>query len=60
MSEKHQRNLRMVPVLKETLRKIENDHDKTPNLFNLRRLLMTRIEEIERQIEEHQESESER
>ena len=60
MSEKRQRNLRMVPVLKETLRKIENDHDKTPNLFNLRRLLMTRIEEIERQIEEHQESESER
>ena len=59
MSEKHQRNLRMLPVLKETLRKIENDHEKTPNLYKLRRLLIERIEQIEGEIRAHRESESE-
>lgn len=59
MSEKHIRNLEILPILKETLRKIDKDHEKTPNLFALRGLLVKRIEEIEQEIRTRQESESE-
>lgn len=56
MYQNHERNLRMLPNLKETLRKIENDHDKTPSLLELRRLLIERIKEIERQMKQDRDS----
>ena len=44
------RNLKTVAVLKETLRKLDEDREKTPEMIELRKILAKRITEINKDI----------
>ena len=50
MASAHRQNSMKLPVLKETLRKLENDPEKTPAMLELRRILLKRIKEMEIEI----------
>jgi len=47
MSSAYTRNRKTLKVLKETLHKLESDHEKTPTMLELRKILLKRIMEIE-------------
>ena len=50
MQSGHSRNLKTVRVLRETLRKLDADTDKTPEMIELRKILAKRISEIAKEI----------
>jgi hypothetical protein len=47
MASVHSQNLKRLAVLKETLRKLDEEHEKTPAMLELRRILLKRIKEVQ-------------
>jgi hypothetical protein len=50
MASVHSQNLMKLAILKETLRKLDNDREKTPAMLELRRILLKRIKQMESEI----------
>jgi hypothetical protein len=50
MASAHSQTAKKLAVLKETLRKLNADPEKTPAMLDLRRILLQRIKKIETEI----------
>jgi len=51
---RHDLNLKMLPILKETLRTIDSQPETTPAVLDIRRLLAQRLERVEEQVRTYQ------
>ena len=52
----HLLNLKMLPILKETLGTIDNQREASPTTLEIRNLLARRLEQVEQQIRSYEQS----